>query len=339
MPSKRGVHTTENGSAMPRANRQPNSLRSPTTRTVATAASSAYAGFDVDMTLGFFELTNPLALFWSPELLENGATENGHPPLSARLRARLAAARKHFADYLLNFPELLVFVLRPNISVLLIPLLKLRQAKKLKAVVLYSNTGVTYSLELAKQLLEGLFHVYGLIGAAADIWHPFRVADEVPETDEPLKRFETLVRLLRAASSKKSGPTLPISPEQVVFVDDRQPRHALAAEEAHGLTYIVPTPFFSHPSKDAKKEILALALLALEGQGLLENEEYLSSPFCNRIVASAKTSRQKEIHGFESLKKLVEEELERGVGRYAGKWQDDTAELSAAMDAFVAKFR
>jgi len=146
----------------------------------------AYVAFDLDNTLGFFELTNPLAFLWSPDFLENPeqSAVNQRLEISSKLNTKLKRARATFADSLLNDSDLLSLVIRPNIDAILVPLLK--NKKKLKAVIIYSNTGVTYSMELAKYLIEKKFRAPGLISLMADHWHPLRVADRpryVPEAD------------------------------------------------------------------------------------------------------------------------------------------------------------
>lgn len=306
------------------------------------AKPAAYVGFDVDMTLGFFELTNPLAAFWSPEYVEAPVLDTATDAeieqateISARLRAKLAAARRTFAELLLNEPQLLQFVLRPNIAALFLPLLELRKAKKLGAIVLYSNTSVTYSLELAKQLIEGLFHVPGLIGAAADATHSIRERDRVAAAGpEPLKTYETLELLFQAASRKNTAK--PIPKEHALFVDDRIPMHALAADIDSGLSYIVPTPFFSHPTEKMRHRILALAVSALEKVGLTENREYLDSGFCNRVV-TLPGGGKKLIRNFTELRGAVQKGID-AAGRYQGRWEDDTTELTALLYAFSEKF-
>ena len=85
----------------------------------------AYVAFDLDATLGFFELTNPFAHFWSPNYLENPeqSAVNKRLDISPRLKAKLARVRTTFANSLLRNPHLLDIVLRPNLDAILTQLL------------------------------------------------------------------------------------------------------------------------------------------------------------------------------------------------------------------------
>ena len=302
-----------------------------------TAATAAYVGFDVDLTLGFFEYTNYLAFFWSPEYYETITEDAGRraASVSPRLKDKLRDARRLFAELLLNDPPLLFTVLRANIGAMMEPLLRLRTAKKLKAAVLYSNTGVTYSLELATQLLEGLFRVPGFIGAAADIYHPYRQdpPDFIYGEPEPRKTFETLVRLFQKAAKKAT----PIKPKQVLFLDDRYVKHSLAAEEAAGLAYVMPTPFFTHPTQEQVQKLWNLAISAMKQVGLDRDDEYLDSVFCVQNLPPNHGERR-SIMGFDDLAAYVYSEMEHGARRFRGKWEDDSLGLSVQIEEWAGRF-
>jgi len=295
----------------------------------------AYVAFDLDNTLGFFELTNPLAFLWSPDFLENPeqSAVNQRLEISSKLNTKLKRARATFADSLLNDSDLLSLVIRPNIDAILVPLLK--NKKKLKAVIIYSNTGVTYSMELAKYLIEKKFRAPGLISLMADHWHPLRVADRpryVPEGRyvQPEKTIKTLQLLFRTALGTKK--VVPVN--KIMFVDDRNPKHKLEAQEAEGLTYIVPTAFFPVRFTDYQKRFkLFLTLEALDREGLLSDEEYLSSGFCNRIIPYDYTKRH-PVSGFPSLYNYVWDKVME-VKLSKNTWAPDTISLEGQVEHYL----
>jgi hypothetical protein len=139
----------------------------------------AYVAFDLDATLGFFEITNPLAFLWSPDWLENPEQSalNGRLTLSHGLRVKLSRARIAFANALFANKELLNIVLRPNLDAFFPHLIQAKKAKKVKSIIIYSNTSVTYSMELAKALIEKKFRAPRLFSLMADHWNPLRSAD------------------------------------------------------------------------------------------------------------------------------------------------------------------
>lgn len=297
----------------------------------------AHVAFDLDNTLGFFELTNPLAYFWSPELIENPEQSrvNGPVEISHKLRKKLSRARVHFANAILADRQLLFMILRPNIGVILQPLLKAWRAGDVAAVIIYSNTGVTYSMELAEYLIERHWRT-PLFDLAADHWHPLREADHPKRPPpnryvEPLKTIETLKKLFRAATGARRGPLT----ESIVFVDDRQPKHKLAEQESEGLSYVVPTSYFPRVSAELRKRILGYAVQALDRERLLGNPEYLQSPFCYRNIPYDFTKIH-ELRGFPDLFNYVSGQVLR-VDAPRIPWRDDTMTLSAAFTSSLEK--
>jgi len=264
----------------------------------------AYVAFDLDNTLGFFELTNPLAFLWSPDFLENPEQSaiNHRLEISTSLNNKLKKARTTFANSLLEDSSILSLIIRPNIDAIITPLLK---KNNLKTMIIYSNTGVTYSMELAKYLIEKKFKKPNMISLMADHWHPLRVADRpryVPEGRyvQPEKTIKTLQLLFRTALGIKTIP--PIT--KILFVDDRNPKHKLEQEEKNGLTYIVPTAFFPKFTEYQKRHILFIALEALDREGVLSDTEYLNSGFCNRTIPYSHVKKY-FVKGFPSLYKYV----------------------------------
>lgn len=308
------------------------------------APSGLWIAFDLDNTLGFFELTNPLAYLWSPEFLSNPEQSAPNQPLqlSKRLRVKLQKARTTFVKLLSQKGELLWTVLRPNLPALMEPLVAAWREGRVRAVVIYSNTSVSYSVELGVGLIEEAFKARGLFRLAADHWSPLRAADRLapPAADpnayvEPLKTAETLKILFRK-SIPGGNSHRPIPLKKVMFVDDRRPKHALAAQEGEGLHYLVPTHY--RPAGAAvplvvRQQIFALAIEAMDRAGLLHDKEYLDSGFCHRDIPHSWTKIE-PVRGLHDLLGWVWQEI-TGVRLGREGWRDDSAALAeAARDFF-----
>ena len=299
----------------------------------------AYVAFDLDNTLGFFELTNPMAFLWSPDFLENPeqSSSNTRLEISATIHNKLKKARQHFANNLLKDNDLLSVVLRPNIDVIFSQLLAAKKKNKLKAVIIYSNTGVTYSMELAKYLIEKKYKSPNLIALMADHWHPLRIADRpryVPEGRyvQPEKTIKTLQILFKAATGQASAPP----PNKIMFVDDRDPKHKLQQQESEGLTYVVPTSFYPRVTDYQKRSLLFLALEALQACHLLDDQEYLASGFCHRNISLMPYHKmqKRQVNGFPSLLAHVWHEIS---GVDSGHWEPDTIALESRVHEFLKK--
>lgn len=299
----------------------------------------AYIAFDLDNTLGFFELTNPLAFLWSPDFLENPeqSAHNVSLEINAKLKLKLKNARSIFAKYLLNDPEFLDIILRPNLDVVFSQIINAKDAGRVKAIIIYSNTGVTYSMELAKELIEQKYNSPDLINLMADHWHPLRVADRpryIPEGRyvQPEKTIKTLKLLFNKATGRRGVPPT----NKIMFMDDRTPKHKLQEQEADGLTYIVPKAFFPEVRIYHKKALLFLALESMQRAGLLSDASYLSSGFCHRQIRSHGNKQVYFLDGFPSLYKYVWNEMYRVEGVNT-PWIPDTISLNAELARFLEK--
>jgi hypothetical protein len=299
----------------------------------------AHVAFDLDNTLGFFEFTNPLAYFWSQEFLENPeqSRPNAELTISKALKAKLKRAQSNFVTLFLQNPHLHHLVLRPNLHAMILPLLKAKRNRKLKTVILYSNTSVTNSLELAKEIIERMYNAPGLFALSADHWHPLRTADHPKggiqpyKYVEPKKTITTLQRLFRVAAKHPKNKVIPL--KHIAFVDDRNPKHELQEQEAGGLTYIVPTSYYPHANKQEKKELLLLAAAAMDQVGLLKDPEYLNSGFCHRKIPYHFTKLH-EIHGFPDLFHYVWGQIQQ-VRVPKEPWYPDTMTIQGTMTEFL----
>ena len=294
----------------------------------------AYVAFDLDATLGFFEITNPLSYLWSPDWLNNPeqSAANQRLLLSPKLKVRLARARTIFANSLLTNEDILNVVLRPDLDVVINPLVEAKRAKKLKSVIIYSNTSATYSMELAKHLIEKRYRAPHLFSLMADHWHPLRTADRHPSPDgkyiQPEKTLKTLQLLFRTATKSSVTPAT----DKIMFMDDRIPKHKLEAQEADGLTYIVPSAFYPRVSDLQRKRILFLAFEALSRAGLLYDDEYLKSGFCHRVIPYNYTERE-TVKGFAELLSYVWARMQAVEANT--DWKSDTASLKAKVKKYL----
>ena len=290
--------------------------------------------FDLDATLGFFEITNPLAYLWSADWLNNPeqSAVNQRLQLGSKLKVKLARARAIFANSLLVNEDILNVVLRPNLDVVITPLVQARRARKLKSVIIYSNTSATYSMELAKHLIEKRYKAPHLFSLMVDHWHPLRTADRHPSPDgkyvQPDKTLKTLQLLFRTATKSSVTPAT----DKIMFMDDRSPKHKLEAQEADGLTYIVPSAFYPRVSEVHRKRILFLAFEALSRAGLLQDDEYLNSGFCHRVIPYNYTQRH-TVKGFPELLAYVWSRMQ-GV-ETPTEWRADTATLKAKVKKYL----
>ena len=259
----------------------------------------AHVAFDLDRTLGFFEIVSPLAFLWSKEFLSNPeqSAVNSALRISKKLELQLTKARESFARSLLGEPALLFTVLRPDLSEMINPLLR---AKCFKTAIIYSNTGVSYSVELAKFIIEKQYKAPNFFSLTADHWHPLRDEDRTDKFTEPKKTIGTLQKLFRRATHARKD--VPI--KNIMFVDDRTPKHDLTAQEKDGLVYMHLLPYVPSVTDKQRDQLLFLAVAALDKHGLLRYTEYLQSPFCYRNIPYEYT-KQHPIRGFRELLSFV----------------------------------
>jgi len=296
----------------------------------------AYVAFDLDATLGFFELTNQLAYLWSPEFLENPEQSALNKPLglSAKLISKLKKARMIFANSLLRDPELLYIVLRRNLDSIFVPLLNAKKNRKLQSVIIYSNTSVSYSMELAKYLIEHIYNSPNLISLMADHWSPLRSADRptfVPKNTyvQPNKTITTIKLLFQTATRSQRAPQT----NKIIFFDDRNPKHMLQEQEKEGLIYVVPTAYYPNFTEHHARSILFLAFEALHRSGVLSDKEYLDSGFCNRVIPYDYTKKHR-IRGFPALYMYVWNQMIK-IQPPREAWISDTAALEEKVNTFL----
>jgi hypothetical protein len=194
-------------------------------------------------------------------------------------------------------------------------------------------------VELAKTLIEMVYSCPGFFSLTVDHWSPLRLYDRKPDAFrepyvyvEPLKTIGTLQYLFRIATK---SPCLVVPLPSILFVDDRIPKHELQAQEKDGLTYLVPTRYAPNTfGKAERKQVLLLALDAMDRAGLLGDEEYLNSDFCHRNIPYDWTKLAR-IRGFPDLFTYVWSDMEK-VKSPERPWESDTVELSTATRRFLS---
>ena len=295
----------------------------------------ACVAFDLDETIGNFQAINFLANLWSVDDLNTPEQARGSQfKPSQALKNKLERVKETFANYILRDKNILDLIIRPNIGELLEPLLAAKRSRHLKTMVIYSNTGNKFSVELAEKLLEQMFGP-NLFSVKADWWHPLRRADKVVVEGDVImhKRIETLQLLFqKGLKSKKSIPL-----RNILFIDDRSPRHTLIQQVPEGLTYLVPTAFRPTIPPKQKEYILFMAFAAMEQHGLFENPEYLASKFCNRtIYLSYPPMAPVKVDGIVKLFRVIATLLMDVEGE---SWESDSAVLRKGVKEYLQNVR
>lgn len=239
----------------------------------------ALVAFDLDSTLGTFYAISAWAHCFSVETLENSVFRAANPGFSIDpdLRRTLARTEDRFIRAVLESPVLLEAVLRPNLDAIFRPLLQAHAHGKLRAVIMISNTWNTFSMRLAKELIETLYQCPGLFCALVDATHSIRIPDwRRVEHGEPVKTYRGLRAIFRTLCGVRST----IRPSDIIFIDERIYPHDVRREVQNGLTYIQPSEYSPVLSEAVRREIRRVGYLVLEREGLLRNPAYLASGLC-----------------------------------------------------------
>jgi len=125
--------------------------------------SMSLVAFDLDNTLGFFDVVGPWGEFFSVDLLENSVNTLKNPGqiFSPTLKRRLRKVEAAVLKAIRGNPEILEMIIRPNLDALLLPIIQAKRKGKVTAVCIYSNTPNTYSMYLAKALIEDIMSTLG----------------------------------------------------------------------------------------------------------------------------------------------------------------------------------
>jgi hypothetical protein len=278
-----------------------------------------FVAFDLDATIGSFELIGPWSSIFNVETVENSVV------LSAGLKRRMRIAEDMFIEKIKANKKIIEHIFRPNLDELIIPLIKAKRAGKVRAVCIYSNTSETFTMYFAKKIIEERYSCAKFFDCLVDATHPIRKYDWDKNTEDalqPLKTFHGLKKIFRTLCNVKNT----IRPENVLFVDDRSEKHHLEAEEKNGLTYLHVESYVPEFSEDVRKEAYMVGLQVLLETNLVDYPPFLSSEIFYRSqkVFDAQTLKTISVNGFFSLLKFVEAELINPLQPSAPFKGDDT---------------
>lgn len=296
----------------------------------------ALVAFDLDNTLGFFFHVAPVGHLFSLDLLENSETRGLNPnfQIPQRVRAAMARAEERFVEKLLDRQHLLRIILRPNLDAMIRPVMNAKYLGRVRSVCIYSNAANSFSLTLAKKLIERTYRAPNLFCALVDATHRIRVNDlKTMKHGEPIKTFSTL----KAIFKRLCKYPLTIRPSNIVFIDERRPKHDLAALEPEGLTYIQPTEYMPVVPRGHKGEILKLALECMIQEGLMTDEEYLNSSVFHCLKRKYINQRIRAIGNFHDLLEFIGEEMAESDD-VAKPFQNDTKALRQDLIRAIARF-
>ena len=120
----------------------------------------ALIAFDLDNTLGYFSHVGIWGDMFSIDTLENSFNLALNPKfqISPALKQKLLRAERMYMNEILNSPTVLQSVLRPNLDMMIKPLIKAKKQGKVRAICIYSNTWNTFTVYLGKFLIEKLYN-------------------------------------------------------------------------------------------------------------------------------------------------------------------------------------
>jgi len=300
------------------------------------AIATGLVAFDLDNTLGCFDGIYPWGYFFSVDELENGvnALDIDTPPA---LKGRLKKAEQLFIKKLRAYRELFSVILRPNLDALIKPLIRAKRNGTVRAICMYSNTSSTFTMHFAKHIIEEQYSCPGFFDCMVDATDPIRKHDWEDSKDwsQPLKTFPVLKRIFK----EYCGVTDIITPDRILFVDDRKERHHLANEEKHGLTYLQVTPYVPDITRRMREMIYTIGLEVLLETNLVDYPPYLFSNIFEttreKRTDSGRRSRV-DIRGMFDMLEFTETAVLSPWSNPVD-FSDDTAAIRRVMALFVKR--
>jgi len=295
----------------------------------------ALVAFDLDNTLGYFSHVGVWADFFSVKTLENSLNSILNPKfkLSDDLRQTLSRAEKLYMDKILNSKSILKSVLRPNLDAMIKPLIKAKEAGKIRAVCIYSNTWNTFSVHLGKVLIESIYNAPNLFDAVVDASHPIRKDDwGLRDQGNQIKTFGVLKSIFRDLCSVKGE----INPSDVLFVDERETKHVIQESEKDGLVYLKPSVYLPNVPMHVLKEVLHIGLEVLKDTGLYNNETYLNSDVfhCLKYGGWHRNNEFIPVSDMHELLQLIESLL-KSLANRGVPFINDTNHIKKVISAFL----
>jgi len=281
--------------------------------------------FDLDNTLGYFGHIGIFADFFSVANLENNFNKILNPKfkLEPELRSQLRIAAKLYIQKILDDPEILETVLRPNLDALILPIIQGKRSKKIRAVCIYSNTWNSFAVEMGKELIEGKYKCKGLFDAVVDASHSIRRGDWLNRPQgEQIKTFKVLKSIFQNLCGVKGV----INPSHIIFVDEREEIHEIAKSSVH---YLKPTEFLPKVSRKILDKVFHAGLECLEKTGLAKNSLYLDSDVfhCIKFGDWNKNNTFIPLNSYNMLIQIAKENL-YASGLYGHRFVDDTREIN-----------
>jgi len=290
--------------------------------------------FDLDNTLGFFYHIGIWADFFSVETVENTFNRKINPSfsISDSVERSMCKAQKLFIEKLLQKQDLLNLILRPNLDTMILPLIKAKKQGIVKAICIYSNSWNPFVLHVAKDLIETIYKCKGFFDCLVDASHPIRKYDWSLEAHgEPSKNLITLRKIFRELCKVKG----PIDPEDILFLDDREPKHDLTKLELEGLVYLKPIKFDPTLTDRDREKIFMLGLNVLDECDLLEDSEYLESDVFHCKKYNTFTDLKK-ISNIYDLLEMAEKKL-NSEGIDGKGFTNDSQYISKTIKGFLAR--
>jgi len=293
--------------------------------------------FDLDNTLGYFDLIAPWGEMFSLELLENSVNLQNNPGfhLTTKVRILMREMEKKFIEIVESTPIFMDTLLRPNLDALLVPLIRAKRVKQVRAVCIYSNSSSIFKLKFAKLVIEHKYRCPGFFDCLVDSVHPIRNYDWRKREDgryEPLKTFATLKRIFKDLCGVKSI----ISPEDILFVDDRNPKHHLANDEKFGLTYLKPTAFSPPISQMIYDEFYSKVMLTFHKMGAFNDIDYISSHVFDCVKYDVYSKEKTRLHGMFQLLRYIEHSMEDRSTRPTD-FKDDSKKIQYTIAKFLVR--
>jgi hypothetical protein len=175
-------------------------------------AAPKYFIFDMDETLA--ELYSVYYFLASLRLKE--ACEEDKLPLPDTLLTSLQDAYKLFVDGILRQGDSLG-ILRPGILSIMAALHRLKQANKIKDVIIYSNNGHLESLEFIRDIIHKHLNTTDLIKECIHWNHPMREEERTTQPGAANKTWSVLKNIMISGNCKAEET---LEPNDVFFFDD-----------------------------------------------------------------------------------------------------------------------
>jgi hypothetical protein len=298
----------------------------------------ALVAFDLDNTLGYFSHVGIWADMFSIDTLENSFNLALNPrfQISSALKEKLQHAEKTYMDEILNSPRILESVLRPNLDMMINPLIMGKKQGKIRAICIYSNTWNTFTVHLGKFLIEKLFKCDNLFDCVVDASHPIRAFDwSTRKQGDQIKTFKVLKSIFKELCGVKGS----ILPHHVLFVDERADKHQIADAEKDGLVYLKPTEFLPKNSVALLDDIYRMGIRVLKNSCLYYNKEYNNSDIVHSIKFGdwGKENEFIPVFSMHELLAILKNNLYKTRLR-GHKFKDDSVNIADVYITFFGRF-